>query len=350
MLFDTINELKQYVGGGANLSVELDSLEPALQRAKGRLLTYIDAALFDDLVTNQATPDAAQTALLPYVQRPLALLALYEYAHIGGIQFSESGMMRMETETMKSAYKYQETEYKDWMLRAGYQAIEDMLIFLQANANDYPLWDVGKDAHNELLLNTAQLTRQYYSTNLDRWTWEHMRPAIADVEQFAIIDTIGQHQFDDLTLGRSQSDLTAAEQKVIKLLQKATAHLAIDEAVARNYVRLQGGNVVQMEQDKEHNGSASAKIAMPEGVNLKVNRAKSHGNRYLNQARMYLDDNTDAFPLYAAYRAELEEANDALKTSDDDDTSATIERPTHSELYPNWPSDDDNDGKTAIRF
>lgn len=347
MLFDTINELKQYVGGGANLSVELDSLEPALQRAKGRILTYLDAAVFDDLV---AAPNAAQTALLPYVQRPLALLTMYEYAHVGGIQFSESGMMRMETETMKSAYKYQETEYKDWMLRAGYQAIEDMLIFLQANVDDYPQWDAGKDMHNNLLLNTAQLTQQYYSRNIDRWTWEHMRAAIEDVEQFAIVDTIGQTQFDDLTLGRSQGDLTAKETKVIKLLQKATAHLAIDEAVARNYVRMQGGSVVQMEQDKEHSGSASAKTATPEGVNLKVNRAESHGNRYLNQARQYLDDNTDDFPLYAAYRTALEEANTALKTSDDDDTSATIERPTHSELYPNWPGDDDNDGKTVIRF
>ena len=141
--FNNIEGVKEFIGGGANVSMAIESLSPVMEMAaEEHLLQWIGRDQFNDIREAYDTSDMTdqQAALLPYIQRPLAMLGLYEYSKVGGIMFDESGIHRTENEYQKSAYKYQENEYRNWMLNNGYTAIELMLNFLEAS------WNVSNDS------------------------------------------------------------------------------------------------------------------------------------------------------------------------------------------------------------
>lgn len=158
-LFNDISDFKNYVGGGANVSLKMATLDPAiLAAAENHIILWLGQQQWDQLVTAVAgTPSTEETALIPYVARPLAMLTMYEYKKIGGIMVGESGFHRFEDETRKSAFKYQENDYSDWMLNNGYENIERMLKFLETNEADYPLWqaDDAYQRNKALFLNYA---------------------------------------------------------------------------------------------------------------------------------------------------------------------------------------------------
>ena len=310
MLFTTISDLKTYVGGGANLSVELDSIAPIMHMAAIRhLIPYLGQATYDWLIAEyaEATPAAEATALLPYVQRPLALLSLYEYAAVAGVQLSEAGILRVETENMKTAYKYQETQYRDYMLHNGYEALEEMIKFLLANRADYALWD-GSTAFRRCfatLVYYASDLRDLYAKYLSRYTFEIIRPCLTDVEQFVLVPMLGDSQYTRLLEGIQEDDLTDDELALLQICQRATAFFAVKEASARHWVRIEGYNVVQ----SERNADQALEKTMPassEAMALRLRHDEIAGNRYITQLRSFLDAQEEGtFPAYDAHVAAL---------------------------------------------
>ncbi|MGL6148976.1 MAG: DUF6712 family protein, partial [Plesiomonas sp.] len=104
MIFIDIDDFKKYVGGGANKSLEIESIAPTIQDAFEQYLRpWLGDTLADEILHN-ATATALET-LMPHVKRPLAKLTMHKYSRIGAIQFSEGGMYRVETDNMRSAYK-----------------------------------------------------------------------------------------------------------------------------------------------------------------------------------------------------------------------------------------------------
>lgn len=213
-LFTSITQFKEFVGGGVNVSLSLDSIAPTMyMAAQEHLLPWLGETTWADLVdaveNNTATAD--ELALLPYVRRPLALLTMYEYTKIGSVQFSEAGMFRTESEDMgmKSPYKYQENEYKNYMRRNGYEALELLLLFLDDRADTYTAWAAEvMPGHRSLMINYARDFRAVYGKYVDRFTFEVIRPIIQDIETFAIRSTLGDTQYERLKAGILADDLT----------------------------------------------------------------------------------------------------------------------------------------------
>lgn len=311
-LFTDISAFKAHVGGGANVSLELSSLAPTMyMAAQNHLIPWIGETLWANLVDAVANDDAtaAESALLPKVQLPLAMLTMYEYSQIGGIQFGEAGMFRMETEEMKSAYKYQENAYRDYMRHNGFEALELMLRFLDENSADYPEWTAadGFQRTRGLLLNYAADFRQVYSKRLSRYTFEVIRPVIEDVEQLAIRRFLGDDQFDRLRAGVLADDLTANETTLLKLLHRAIANYAIEEGIERNWITFSGDRVVQVEslEPQSYRKDAPPTLA---GLSVTSRHQQEFGARNLSYVKKYLDENLDDFPLYKAYQEALAEA------------------------------------------
>ena len=306
-LFTDIDHIKQFVGGAVNISVEIDSLSPAFNRAaQNHLVGWLGAAQWNDMVTNFAAPDAELAALLPYAQSALAMLGMYEYSLIGSIQFTESGIHRVENDNYKSAYKYQEAEYRKWMLENGYEAIEEMLLFLQDNNEDYPLWDGTEVAAKnlQLVINYAKHFRAAADKNISRYTFELLRPLIEDLEFFVLIPNIGQPQYDDLKAKiASESAFSSEEDVLLGLIQKCIANFTIEEATRRQLVRLEGRNVVQTEKlEPQSYEKESTPTNSP--LSVKINHHDEWGNRYVSRIVKYLDDNIDEFPLYETWKEE----------------------------------------------
>ena len=313
-LFNDISDFKNYVGGGANVSLKMATLDPAiLAAAENHIILWLGQGQWDQLVTAVAgTPTTEEEALIPYVARPLAMLAMYEYEQIGGIQIGEAGFHRIEDDTRRSAYKYQENNYSDWMLNNGYENIERMLKFLEANEANYPLWqaDPAYQRNKALFLNYAAEFRAAYSKYISRYTFEILRPLLEDIETFALVTLMGQTLFDALKDGLLLKALSTKESILVEHIQRALANFAIEEGIRRHWVRLDGKKVVQSERLEPQSSEKQGLPPMPI-ADMALRHNELFANRHISYIKKYLEDNIDDFPDYQTYLDELAEAEAA---------------------------------------
>ncbi len=302
-LFNDITEFKTYIGGAGNASLRLNSLEPIMQiAAEKHLVPWLSSTELQTLVDDFGALDPEYILLLPYVQKPLALLTMYEYAKVGGIQFGENGIFRLETESQKSAYKYQENQFSRFMLESGYDAIERLLNFLDENSTDYPVWTASEAfaRHRSLLLNTAVQFREAYTSDLSRYTFEVLRPIIRDIEDFAIKGTIGSELYGILKAGILAANLTTARKALLKVIHNATASFAIEEGMKRQWVQFSGKDIVQNEKLEPQSYQKEASPGMAT-LNVSTQHAEDWGNRHIVSIKAYLLENIDDFPEYQTY-------------------------------------------------
>lgn len=312
MLFATISELKAVLGGAVNTSVELSSLTPAFHAAVyNHMVEWISEEFWDQFYTayDGDSLTAEQTALLPYLRRPLAKLAMYEHQQIGTVQFNEAGLVRIETETHKTAYRYQEQAYAQFMLYQGYEDLERLLMYLETNKADFGAWALSEayTRHRSLFITYAAEFRRAYGKQVSRYVFEIMRPVMADIEIFALLPMMGQLQLTDLKTKLLAGTASAAEQELHARIIKAIANYSMEESLKRNWVALEGNRVVQGELDIMQANEAK-RPADPVGFDVAVRHNHEFANRHLSYVKQYLDDNLETFTLYAAYQEALAEA------------------------------------------
>ncbi|HQU51426.1 MAG TPA: hypothetical protein PK643_00360 [Saprospiraceae bacterium] len=307
--FNNIEGVKEFIGGGANISMAIESLSPVMEMAaEEHLLQWIGRDQFNDIREAYDTSDMTdqQAALLPYIQRPLAMLGLHEYSKVGGIMFDESGIHRTENEYQKSAYKYQENEYRNWMLNNGYTAIELMLNFLEANEDDYPIWQASTayTKNKSLFINTSEAFRDYYSKSISRYTFEMLRPVMEDVEIFAIHSTLGDDQYEELKTAITEKTETTQQTALIRVISKAVAYFTIEEALKRHWVQLEGNKIVQKEVLGDQ-GYIKEGIPSQDKISLSIRHNDEFANRHISYIKKFLADNLADYPTYSAYLDEL---------------------------------------------
>ena len=326
-IFNSIEEIKDQIGGAVNQSMEIKAVGPHIaMAAQKHLKLWVGETLWKKLVDYIAagsTPtNETFDKLMPYVRKPLAFLTFEEYARIGSVQFSDAGLFRTESETHKSAYKYQENNYRESMMENGYEAIEMMLFFLEANEGDYTDWQTstGYTRNKALVINSAATFRDRYSRSISRHTFEMLRPILEDVEWFSLYPIMGAEQYEDIKSKIADKSITSSQHdaQLLELMQKAAAYFTVKEGIRRNLLQLKGNRVIQIDalepQSSKKEGQASSNA-----IRIAHNHNDELGNRYISRIIKYLNDNIDEFPEYKAWKdaqateVEISAAEDACE-------------------------------------
>lgn len=298
-IFTDFAQLKSFIGGGINTSMDIRSLEPVIyDTARAHLVPYLSQTFYDSMVAaaTSGSPTAPQTALLPFIRRALAKLTIYEYQKIGNVEMGESGLHRIETETRKSAYKYQEKNYKDYFLIGGYNDIETMLKFLSDNAGQYTTWANTDEAlaHRNSILNYSSQFRLSVQRDCDRWTFETLRPLIQFATEFQIQQVIPVALYDGLITRYKAVTLTAPEKELLTRMRKAIAHRAISEAIKQRWVQYKDGRVSVTEYFGD---SADANQTLPPQAFTSVYwQGDMMSQQYTKYWIKYMNDNPTLFP------------------------------------------------------
>ncbi|MEL6358994.1 MAG: DUF6712 family protein [Bacteroidota bacterium] len=326
-LFVDIDDFQKYVGGAANNSIELASLEPYMKVvAEEHIIPLLGRELYNQLVgfveSDEGTTN--QKLLISFAAAPLAYLTLHDYIDVGTVQLSQGGMMRMETESAKSAYKYQEANYRERMKHNGYQSLEVLQVWLSANGDhtDFNLWtSAGKKLARGLVINTAGDLARVYSKQVSRYTFEMLRALILDIELFALVPSIGRPMYDDLKDKILNDNLTDKLNEMLEIVQRVVGNFVIEEGVRRHWVQIDGPAVVQKVQRSID--AREQRIPAPEGhaASLKINQAEQFANRWLSWLSVWLDDNIDHadLALYKTWKQEQEAAEQTASQAEETD-------------------------------
>lgn len=297
--FPDIDTLQKSLAVNCSFSVE--SIEPSIELAALQYITpYIGDALYNDLIT--ATAGTALTAS-NRVRRALANFAAYLHKDQGAVQWSDAGILRREGENYKSAYKYQEQNLQKSLHRQGWLWMELLLIYLENNEVDFPLWSQeGKAKNRALLINTATRFQEFVRISGGRELYEYLRPIIKDVECFAISPCIGSALYSEIKEQILTKTLSPANERLLPYLQAPTAYYTKARAIELGLAQYTLSGLVSIEQQGAdyknqekavHGVTASASIIFNDDM----------GNRHLAKLVDFLTKNIEDYPLYADFLA-----------------------------------------------
>jgi hypothetical protein len=297
-LFHSIEELKTCVSGAVDNDDDfLESIESDINNAA---LVHICPWLGDDLYNHivgiypDAAPDSPEAVLTEKIQKALAPLALYHASKTKTVRFGTHGMSQNE----KPAFRYQENEYRMEMLNSGYEYLELLLKYLEDNVAYYTeggylnkAW-AGKQRHFSRILRYASEFRQVSAYRISRYTFEILLPMIEETEFHAIEKNLPSSFLYKLKTNLENED----EKHALWLIKSLIAELLIVQALRRQLVTMENGQLVQ----NEHFGdqASSRKTIAPLSMTEKAHTWEqlSVGRNWM-RLKSHLADRTSVFPL-----------------------------------------------------
>jgi len=222
------DEIRPYIAVSNALSFR--TMRTALQNAFG---LFIRPIVGDKIVTklysiyNSITDisvisedtDNTDYRLLYYAQRANAFLAFwYDYDEMQ-VLIGDSGPKRQESEKAKTPYKYQELSLKNGFKQKGFDALDNIIAFLEDNISAYPDYKES-DNYSETLdaiVRNAKEVNMYYSISNSRLIYLRLKPNIRVIEDTIIAPRIGSDLYDEFKTNLKETD---PDEKYIKLRDK----------------------------------------------------------------------------------------------------------------------------------
>lgn len=247
-LITTTEEIKQYLVTDATFDPL--TLLPFVPPAKVEIVNLLGTLLYQELLDyyeSQAGDQPSLDALLPYVQRPLVYFSFLKGLDIFNVSIGNNGIAIVSNSTLAPASKDRVESLRKTISDNAYDALEDLLLFLEDNIDDYAIWEAS-DAYafqHEYLIHSARIFDNNFNINRSRLTFLNWRQHIADMELLHIIPTISVELLIELKSQIAASNVSENNQKVLPHLLKALAYLTAGAAKDPAY-HLRGMNYLMI--------------------------------------------------------------------------------------------------------
>jgi len=307
VVFKDKSELQQYIS--VNEAFTLEAIMPDLVRAtKKYLVPYLSQAEYQNLFTAYDSDDydnEEQQALLPIVQDAVFNFAFVMHMPLGGIQVDNSGFHRVETEKEKPIFRYQENNIRAERIAAGWQAIEEMLSFLESNADSFPEWKES-NAYTRLTENFVQSATEMaeYVDNLheSRYIFYRMKSIFNRLEPGRLRGRLGLPFYEALKNEIKNAQVSDANKYLLdNFIKPGIANAVFAEAIPALALDVGADGVFQITISgdldlKEKNPASNAQRR------VHVDRFNTIAEEYFTQMVEFLNEKADDYPLFKQSR------------------------------------------------
>lgn len=272
------------------------------QYTRMHVLPFISEAQYTPLearyLAGNTTPQ--DDFLLPFLQ---PAIAHYTYIHLltsYRVNLSQMGVQESRSADDGSSSPANFFAINDAKTEAANTAdffMEQLLAFMEANKADYPGW-AASEAYTEIkscfIFNTAQLN-QYVKASNSRRTFLAMKSELLWIQENRIRPDLGETFYDQLLSQVKDNSLTAANEKVVKLVRAFLAKSAMVMAIPNHQVEyLHGGILVKTyldESPRKLAANADAVSSLIESFSRQATEARANLLSFLN-------DNATDYPDY----------------------------------------------------
>jgi len=298
MLFNNTTKLREYAE--LTTSVNYASIKPTLNHVEQvYIVPILGKEQYDAInVVDENSLTDIQKQLLEHCRAVIAPYFAYHYAPKAATKLSDAGLQRMETANAKSAFQYQENNFRDANLREAEQQTELLLNFLSTNRGDFSLW-TDSDAfkkYNKLFIKTGSEFDECYPSHSPFRNYMAMRSQMYQVEQQSIRHALGNELFDDLKTKDANNSLSDKEKIVVEKLKYAIANFTIAFSVPKLAVRIDANGItVSGTQTASRDKESKEVNAELQQISLIIQDARSNGTAWLNNAVEYIKENASDF-------------------------------------------------------
>lgn len=268
-MIKTTAEIQQYVS--VDINFQQKSLLPYIEQGKNQIVRllgrdqYKELEDFYNLADDADPPDNADelTALLPYVQRPLANFAIFYGLSALNVVVGPTGIGVVSNQNIAPASKDRTDALRKDLMDAAYDAMESLLVFMEENKDDYPEWE-SSEAYSDqydVLITSARRFDEILRIDRSRLKYLEWRPVMKDIELLEMAPVVSADLMEEIKGELKDNDLTSANAAILPYLQKALAYMTAAKA---------------NKDDKQH----------------------TEGLRFLWAAKAILDTTPDDYPAY----------------------------------------------------
>lgn len=309
-LFKTMIEVKLNINADVNMAFA--TMAPYITDAeKLYIIPLIGQELFDlidgEYNGNTLSPD--NTALLPYIQKPLAYYAQLLSINELSVTFGDRGIRdNNTTQDSMPAPRWKQEKLELQLLTKGDRHADKLLKYLEANATSskYALWfdDVTLNTRmsGTILYSTAKAS-EYIDINNSRRIYLRLRKFILDIEKTNIKKLVGKDQYDELLTQLKADTVSDANKILIGYLEPIIAKRALYRALPQMRVSLvdTGGIFLYSGTDEIFKQFAQSDDIEDYQEELKCGDSGFESDE--QQYQEFLTDNIDDYPLIKASSA-----------------------------------------------
>lgn len=229
MLIKSVTEIKKYIPVAyANSDTRLPDFIQAEQRY---LLPVLGNSLYQILQTayTDNTLTTAQAKLLSSCQAVIAPFAYVLDAPFMQVSLTNNGMQRADAENARGAFKWEYREVLNALTDRGYAAQQALILFLTANASDFPDWatsDYNEPSGFKLIRNGDELGRVLPIAQPQR-AFLLLKPLFNHLNDLYIQPVLGLDFYTAFSNKVAMGTLNALEQLLLVKLRMACAHLVM---------------------------------------------------------------------------------------------------------------------------
>lgn len=289
MLFKNISELST-INNAVNEQLNFIELKPSIELAESQLMReYIGNELYAEInnAYNAVNPSltAPQIALLPYLRRPIAAMALLHFIPKSEATITSTGIMRFETSESKTAFQQQVIKLRMQLQFEAENAIEDLMQYLDANHQNFSSWTGSHQfrQYRSLFIQSGrQLADVYYCASPYR-IYHKLRQLIFDAEQQQLKKILGDVFFAELKakMALTAPALSDAEKELLLQIRKYLAYTTISRAAASQLITWDDrGITVYDGQGRSENSDDSKRTSI----------TPQHIDHFIKQHQQYAQD------------------------------------------------------------
>ncbi len=230
----------------------------------------------------------------------------YAIVHLGyflgfdflNVSVSDMGFQRLESERSKPLYKYQEDNLRDYYRTAGFNALDEILLFMEEREEHFAEWKLSPQwtVFRQMLIPTAREFDRMVHIGGSRLTFLRLRPHMSHVETTRILPLLGREIYAEIKTSLLLAEPAAKVVAILEPIRQAVAFLSsallMEESGADLSERgLYFYSTMQNFFDNRKSGPADA-----ERIALLVARNRQIGKNFLLQVRQILLDNPLDWP------------------------------------------------------
>lgn len=317
---------------------DFNRLKPHIQNAETAYLRpLLGAALFkelQDFYDNMGTtsgqnapvaePVEAMTELLSLVQRSLIHLTYWSGFQILNATISDGGFKRTENEKVKSLFKYQEEELKEYFKTTGFNGLDEILFYLEMEIKkseaepvnfksfvDSEAWTILKSS---FIPDTGTFNAIVF-INHSRLTFLRLKSPMQLVEDLEIRPLLGEAIFNEIKLEMIKPKPSVKVLAILPYIQKASAYLATALLMEESGADLTEKGLYFESTDAYNNLMTNKQPSESDRINFLAKRNKGIGMNYLEQLKSYLNANATDWTAYSGQTGNALRRNNTDKKS-----------------------------------
>jgi hypothetical protein len=226
--------------------------------------------------------------LIHYVRRPLAQLALAMGSSSMAVNVTNNGINRTEDQNHKTAYQYQELNWKRDKMNLGLEFLDELGDFLESEKSTYLYYE---DSPERLLrigmfVSSSKILTAHAGINVGKYIHTLLHSQFTKAER-KVKKIIGIDEFTILKTALLNS-IPAAKEDAVEMIREAVSNLALAQAIPLLRLKVDAQGVTMVNNEKTKSIEVNKPVRDDQAKDLLENLTATGEAALLELKEMYL--------------------------------------------------------------